>query len=250
MFFQNEVPNIISVMKLSWEESNSYAASRNFHALSFRITGNANYLSNDTQLKVGTGDLLFVPKGVGYHIHGRQEELYVIHFTCDEITQKHLEVFHTYDAVKIKNIFSRCYEIWSKKMPGYNYATLAQFCLILEQVCKISSMQFTDESYQKIKPALDYIHLHFHDSELSIPMLCKLANMSDTYFRKLFFQHAKTTPQKYITQLRIAHAKELIKSDYYKMIQISKACGFDDEKYFYKVFKQHTGFTPIEYKNL
>lgn len=252
MFFEEYTPNIkiLSVMKLSWDESNGYAKPRKFHAVSFRIKGNATHEFDGQNIRVTNGDLLFIPRNVGYHIEAESEELYVIHFKSRDIKQNSLEVTHMYNFSKVKSLFASCYEAWSKKEPGYYFKVLAQFYLILEQISISTANQFMDESYFKIKPAVDYIHMHFQESTLSVTMLCKLVNMSDTYFRKLFLKHIKTTPIKYINKLRISYAMDLINSDYYKINQIAKASGFEDEKYFSRTFKEHTGYTPTEYKNL
>ena len=252
MFFEEFTPNIkiLSVMKLSWDESNGYAKPRKFHAISFRVKGNANYALEGQNLSVTNGDFLYIPQNVGYHIEAKEEELYVIHFKSRDIKQNFLEVCQMYNFSKVKSLFANCYEAWTKKEPGYYYKVLALFYLILEQVSISTASEFIDESYLKIKPAVDYIHMHFHKPNLSVNMLCELVNMSDTYFRKLFYQHLKTTPIKYINKLRISYAKDLINSDYYKIIQIAKASGFEDEKYFSRTFKEQTGYTPTEYKDL
>ena len=251
MFFEKFTPNIkiLSVLKLSWNESNDYAKPRKFHAISFRIKGNANYVLEGQNLSVTNGDLLFVPQNVGYHIESKHEELYVIHFKSRDIKQNFFEVFHIYNFSKVKALFASCYEAWTKKEPGYYYKVLAQFYLILEQVYMSTANEFMDDSYRKIQPAVDYIHMHFQEPNLSVTMLCELVNMSDTYFRKLFYRHIKTTPIKYINELRISYAKDLISSDYYKISQIAKASGFEDEKYFSRTFKEQTGYSPTEYKN-
>ena len=78
--------------------------------------------------------------------------------------------------------------------------------------------------------------------------LAKMANMSDTYFRKKFVRAFGTTPLLYINDLKIAHAVELLRSGYYSVEETAENCGFDNQKYFSTVIKKKTGHTPSEFK--
>ena len=240
---------ILTVLKMTWEQSDADAAPRNFHAFSFRTKGNAHYTFKETELSVHNSDLLFVPENVGYHIKAQNEELYVIHFELPEKVQNHLELFHIEDYTKAQKLFENCYEIWTKKEPGYYFKTLSIFYNILGLISVSLLNTQTDELHQKLKPAMDYLHAHYTDSELSVLTICDAAHISDTWFRKLFFKCYHTTPVKYINDLRISYAKELLESGYYKIEQISGMVGFDDAKYFSTVFKYYTGLSPTDYKN-
>ena len=68
--------------------------------------------------------------------------------------------------------------------------------------------------------------------------------MSDTYFRKLFFQNFKTTPLKYINKLKLEYAKELLCSNYYTIEEVSEKCGFENINYFSTFIKKQTGVPP------
>lgn len=250
MLLDNFVCNvkILTVLKISWDSSNADAAPRNFHAFSFRINGNAHYTVEGAELFVHTGDLLFVPENVGYHIAAQKEELYVIHFELPEKVQNHLELFHLEDYTKAKKLFENCYEVWTKKEPGYYFKALSIFYNILGMM-SISCLNIqTDELHQKIEPAIDYLHAHYTDSNLSVLTLCDAAHMSDTYFRKLFLKCYGTKPISYINTLRIEYAKELLESGYYKIETIAKMAGFEDPKYFSTIFKHYTGLSPLQYK--
>lgn len=250
MFLENFSPNIriLIARKIHWAHSDADAAPRKFHALSFRVKGNAKYTVRQETLHTHDGDILFVPAHVGYHIKGEDETLFVIHFEMDNLTHQQLEVFHTADYYQAKNLFQTCYEIWDKKEPGFEYKAMSLLFQILE-LLQISAVDRTsDPDYRKIKPAVEYLHNNYKNPDIDIPALCKEACMSDTYLRKLFWQFFGTTPIKYINRLRINHAKELISSDYYAIEEIAVESGFEDPKYFSSVFRKLEGYSPAEYK--
>jgi len=250
MLFDNFICNvkIITVLKLSWGYSNADVSPRNFHAFSFRINGNAHYTFEDAEFSVNRGDLLFVPENVSYHITAQNEDLYVIHFELPEKVQTYLELFHMEDYAKTKKLFKDCYEIWREKENGYYYKALSIFYNILSQMSATHLNTYTDDLHQKLKPAVDYLHANYTNSDICVQTLCNVAHMSDTWFRKLFMKCYGTKPITYINTLRINYAKELLESGYYKVENVANMVGFDDAKYFSTLFKHYTGFSPLQYK--
>ncbi|WP_418793714.1 helix-turn-helix domain-containing protein [Niallia taxi] len=51
-----------------------------------------------------------------------------------------------------------------------------------------------------------------------------------------------------MNSVRIEKAKELLKKSERKISHISKSVGYDNPKYFFRVFKKYTGFSPEQYK--
>ena len=54
----------------------------------------------------------------------------------------------------------------------------------------------------------------------------------------------------YLNQVRIEKSKELLKNTDKKMYQIAKSVGYDNVKYFFRVFKKMEKVTPEEYRNM
>lgn len=65
-------------------------------------------------------------------------------------------------------------------------------------------------------------------------------------FKKIFGQ----TIFSYLSQIRINHAKDLIRQTNLHTSEIAYMIGFEDSSYFTKYFKQHTGTTPSQYWRL
>ena len=53
----------------------------------------------------------------------------------------------------------------------------------------------------------------------------------------------------YLNEVRIEHAKALLKNTDKKMYQIAKAVGYDNVQYFFRVFKKLERQTPEQYRN-
>lgn len=54
----------------------------------------------------------------------------------------------------------------------------------------------------------------------------------------------------YLTGLRISKAKELLLKGDYKVGEVCRQVGFSSIKYFTKLFKKYTGFTPSNYRDI
>lgn len=250
MFFDNPDLRIeiLSVLHLNWEQSHAYAAPREFNALSFRVRGGAIFSHGGAERHVNAGEIAFVPKGFDYRIDAGCEEVYVVHFGLPGGEQYDMEVLKPLDTAYCERKFRTLYSAWTKKQPGYRYECAAEFYKLLHRLfCQKSEQRF-DPFAGKMEEVTEYIHEHYTDKDLAVGTLAKMANMSDTYFRKNFVRAFGTTPLLYINDLKVAHAIELLRSGYYSVEETAEICGFDNQKYFSAVIKKKTGHTPSEFK--
>lgn len=72
--------------------------------------------------------------------------------------------------------------------------------------------------------------------------------MSVSYLCVFFKKYTKKTLNDYLTEVRIANAKILLKDNRKKLYEIATSVGFTDANYFSTLFKKITGMTPSEYK--
>ena len=57
------------------------------------------------------------------------------------------------------------------------------------------------------------------------------------------------TFSEYLEDYRIEQAQRLLQDSQIKVYEVAAAVGYTDPKYFGKVFKQHVGKTPQEYRS-
>lgn len=250
MLFLNEKfsVDILSVLLLDWQSNQVEVPPRPYDAISFRIKGSAEFSDGKTTLFARDNDILFMPAGVRYHITSQYEKLIVIHFDLEGKKQNNFEVISPDNIEVLKELFLSIYNTWIKKKTGYELKTLSIFYRILEKIFIMQTVNAFGNNYEKIKPAVRYLNEHYTENGLTVEMLAEITNMSDTYFRKLFYKEFGKTPNKYINSLKISYAIELLNSGYYSVEQIAEKSGFCDAKYFSKTFKFCTGFSPSQYQ--
>lgn len=98
----------------------------------------------------------------------------------------------------------------------------------------------------KLKTAVDYIHQNFL-TLLGVDEVATHCNVTATYLARMFKDFMFCTPNEYITNLRISHAKYLLTNGK----SLTEACfdsGFNNYTYFITKFKAVTGITPSKFK--
>ncbi|MBQ4116756.1 MAG: helix-turn-helix transcriptional regulator [Clostridia bacterium] len=90
----------------------------------------------------------------------------------------------------------------------------------------------------------------FYDSTFDLNNILNESGYAEDYIRAQFKSITGDTPVRYLTKIRIDHAKKLF-DIYGEIITVSEAantCGFDDPIYFSRRFKEFTGVSPDNYK--
>ncbi|MBE5940381.1 MAG: helix-turn-helix domain-containing protein [Lachnospiraceae bacterium] len=73
--------------------------------------------------------------------------------------------------------------------------------------------------------------------------------ISPSHLTREFVSEVGTTPVKYLTKVRILHAKDLLLHSDKTVGEIAQECGYDQTNYFCKIFKKTVGQTPLQYRN-
>ena len=94
-----------------------------------------------------------------------------------------------------------------------------------------------------------YIQKHYME-KLTLEAICGSLYLSPQYVCSVFKQQEGITILDYITDYRIAVAKELLLNNRYQINDVMLMVGYNDAKYFVKVFRKKTGVTPSEYRKM
>ena len=86
--------------------------------------------------------------------------------------------------------------------------------------------------------------------DLQVSDLAKMCNVSLRYFEKLFKVYAGVTPKEYLDARRISLIKILLGKNELSLEQIAAELSFCDSGHLCRFFKQKTGLTPTQYKQI
>ena len=97
------------------------------------------------------------------------------------------------------------------------------------------------------KKAIRYISQNFAGN-ITLEDVAEHVHLNAAYFSSLFKQSTGSTFREYLNMVRIEESKRLLTTTDYSILDIALATGFEDQSYFSKVFKKHTGLTPKQYR--
>ena len=98
-----------------------------------------------------------------------------------------------------------------------------------------------------IQTVVQYINEHYMD-DLSLDMLSEMAFLSKYYFTHAFAQYTGMTPYRYVTSVRLAHARQYLILTRQSIEEISWRVGFGNSKNLIRAFKLAMGQTPQQYR--
>ncbi|MCG7379365.1 response regulator [Paenibacillus sp. ACRSA] len=102
-------------------------------------------------------------------------------------------------------------------------------------------------SHDPMKEIARYMDAHYQE-DLSLQQISARFYLSREYISRKFKQQFGLNWSEYLGKLRINNAKLLLQNPSLRIAKISEMVGFQDEKYFSKVFKKMEGLTPGDYR--
>ena len=100
-----------------------------------------------------------------------------------------------------------------------------------------------------IEEARSYIDQHYRE-EISLRDIAEEIHMSASYLSSIFKARTGINVMDYITKKRMDEVVFLMKNPALKIYEISVAAGYQDTKYFSKVFRKIYGYSPSEYRKM
>lgn len=100
---------------------------------------------------------------------------------------------------------------------------------------------------KRFKPLVDWVESHL-DQKLTVDQLAEKAHMSPRTFARIFPSETGMSPGRFIEQLRIDRARELLESGVAGLEQIARESGFGREERLRRAFQRRLGISPAQYR--
>lgn len=116
-----------------------------------------------------------------------------------------------------------------------------------EIICAEAARRKESATDNVSRSLVEYVNTHIFDPELSLKQLGDEFSVSTASVSRIFKKSAGENFYHYITQKRIARAKELLLIQGYCPAQIAEAVGYDSEYSFKRAFVRTVGMAPRDY---
>ena len=117
-----------------------------------------------------------------------------------------------------------------------------------------AALQLRDLKSQKVSSdivdsAIRYIERNYTDENISLNSVAQAINISANYLSALFSQRMGVSFVEYLTQKRMARARQLLLKTNMRSSEIAYEVGYRDPRYFSFVFRKTQGCTPRAFRS-
>lgn len=229
-------------------ETPIYRHNRNRWAVALKRTGRTYYTSGGRTLVSDAQHPVILPKGSCYSWECVEAgECLLIEFDAPD-SRETVIAFSFTDCALFEKTF---YEIRKKlSLPGVEAQLTCLHSLygLLLALVRSGRSEYTPKQKQRLlEPAVEYMTGHYDDSTITNDRLAALCGISTVYFRKSFEAVYGMPPIRFLHEVRIRRAKDLLESDYASITQVAETVGYGNVFHFSKMFRLYTGQSPSEY---
>ena len=101
---------------------------------------------------------------------------------------------------------------------------------------------------RRVQHVASFIRKNCH-RRLTLKEMADSVNLSPWWLSHLFKKHMGTSPERYLTQVRLEKAKDLFENSFLTVKEVMREVGISDGSYFNRRFKAAYGESPAKYRD-
>lgn len=125
---------------------------------------------------------------------------------------------------------------------------VALLSLLKREFSRLHHVYLTDVDSQNIVQKMIHYTAKNYGADLNLQFLATTFNYNSSYLGKKFTSEAGVSYSKYLDQVRVSEAKNLLKMSNLMIYEIAEKVGYNNIDYFHKKFKALTKVSPNEYR--
>jgi AraC-like DNA-binding protein len=131
--------------------------------------------------------------------------------------------------------------------PDADLSAAAMLTTIMSGCVSAASRKTEGTATGAVREARDFLLLHYAEP-VTLDILAHRLSLSKYHLQKMFRRQVGQTPNEFLNDLRLNHAKEFLRATDEPVARIAEAVGFENASYFIRRFKRHEGVTPAVYR--
>ncbi|WP_245600142.1 helix-turn-helix domain-containing protein [Paenibacillus harenae] len=257
-----EVLGVIQIMSVHFDHSipnwRTHLETIGHNVLVLVREGKVKYEINGEEVVAEKGDFLFIPKSTrrsGENDRNGTHQKHTILFTLDSGLRTGIPFLDEGQFIKAKianfqYASHRCERLYEEMRGSKRFRSFICLGIMQELIGMLArEMEKPELAPMKQKYAQivkTYLLEHYREP-VEIEQLAKLIHRSPNYTTALFKEVYGHSPIRYMHQLRVLEACNLLLNSDMTVSGIAQYLGYYDTSYFFRIFKKHSGMSPTEF---
>ncbi|ASR48106.1 AraC family transcriptional regulator [Paenibacillus kribbensis] len=225
--------------------------------------------SNNVPYAIESGEILVVPPHTlhrGLKVYQGRMKFHWLHFSASclklkteaeviqEISENDLDrliILPVYtnkvDSRRFHIMFNQLLDLYEEKKHK-NYLNAYLSCLLYELTSEIMNYLIQKNfNGNQLQPIQDWIRIHAFEN-ITLEHIANHFKYNKNYLSRIYKENTGIGISEQIIKFRLKHAKELLTETDLSIIEIASEVGYDDSKYFMRLFKKYETVTPTQYR--
>lgn len=121
--------------------------------------------------------------------------------------------------------------------------------LLMEESWNPGFSTHTSSHKRNLQDVKDYIDKNY-DQKITLDLLAEQFFINKFYLSRIFKEQYGISVTNYLLQVRITHAKQLLRFSQMSVSEIAQECGMNDANYFSRIFRKIEGTSPGNFRKL
>ncbi|MFP4381364.1 MAG: AraC family transcriptional regulator [Candidatus Sumerlaeia bacterium] len=223
------------------------------------VKGSGTFTNTYGEHPIEAGDMFFLWPGVPHEFWENPEdpwEFYWMRIGGDKLIELGQEwgvsaenpVLHTPSPRIAVQAMRTLYDYWGRRDRDFfeGLALFYQFITVTRK--KEPPPEKQDRSHADLIAECTMTIEALMETGINVAELAHHLGVNRTTLWRAFQAEKGITPVEYLNQLRILRARTLLENTEHKIASIARMCGYHDEKYFLRCFRQSENTTPGQYR--
>ena len=228
-----------------------------YHVLIYVTEGTLYITENEVPYEVSAGQYILLPAGEEHYGHRESEgalRYFWVHFCAPGLKTEEKGEFSFPEQGHLS--YGNRMTLYFRQLLNLSLEESGVSCQMKNLLVGLILLELSKEAIQDkgeeklpdvVVSVAEWIKSHYH-RDFTVAELAERFGYQADYLSALFKKSMGISLVKYTNQIRIKAAKTLLLNYEVSIKEAAYSCGFSDEKYFMKVFKQYEGMTPTQYK--
>lgn len=223
--------------------------SRNTHGIIYQLDASPRIILGGKLYKITSGDVYFFRQHEKYRVE--LPDNYIKCYVIDFLGEYDGDFMVIHGCEDMLPLFEEAGRLWRRHREDeyFRLDCMALTYRIFAEICRRRDRLGQPlRKKERLKPVLERIHRDYGSSELKISDLAELVGMGERNLCKSFCEVYGSSPKRYLTDLRMKRAKELLRVDH-TVTEVARMVGFRDVYHFSTCFKKKFGISPLGYRS-